>query len=61
MFFFLVALYTDHQAAFYETLNDLVALGVQNVWICEVGSLEMYGSFENFKTMVLNSKVCNII
>ena len=51
-----VAMYSNKLANF-ESDYDLVALGIQNVWICEVGSKEMHGSFENFTTFILNSSV----
>ena len=52
-----VAMYSDKLAGFETNDNDLVSHGVQNVWICEVGSKEIHGSFENFKAMVLTSSV----
>ena len=48
----------SHKLANFESDYDLVALGIQNVWICEVGSKEMHGSFENFTASILNSAVC---
>lgn len=51
-----VAMYSNKLANF-ESDYDLVALGIQNVWICEVGSKEMHGSFENFTTFILNSSI----
>ena len=36
---------------------DLIAPGIQNVWICQVGSKDVYGSFEGFKENILNSTV----
>ena len=56
LFYLLVAMYSNKLANF-ESDYDLVALGIQNVWICEVGSKEMHGSFENFTTFILNSSV----
>ena len=47
----------SNKLANFESDYDLVALGIQNVWICEVGSKEMHGSFENFTTFILNSSV----
>ena len=36
-------------------LRDLVAHGQQNVWICEVGSKRLNGSFEAFLQNILDS------
>ena len=47
----------SHKMANFESDYDLVALGIQNVWICEVGSKEVHGSFENFTSFILNSSV----
>jgi hypothetical protein len=40
-----------------RTGRDFVAPGVQNVWICEVGSETLNGSFADFSENLLASKV----
>ncbi len=37
--------------------TDLVAEGIENVWIAEVGSASLNGSFENFKQNLEDSTV----
>ena len=47
-----VGLYSHNPAQFFDTgdgeLRDFLAPGVQNVWICEVGSQSINGSFTSF-------------
>ena len=51
-------MYSDKSAEFLDDrMFDLVALGVQNVWICEVGSEAIDGSFEAFQQRLTASKV----
>ena len=51
-------MYSDKPAEFLDDrMFDLVALGVQNVWICEVGSEDTDGSFEAFQQRLTASKV----
>merc|ERR1719239_1870314 len=38
-------------------LRDIVANGVQNVWICEVGSSATNGSFEDFRERLVTSRI----
>jgi hypothetical protein len=48
----------------YDTLEifrDLVAPGPQNVWICEVGSSRLNGTFENFlQNIAASGKLDNV-
>ena len=56
--YFKVAMYSDKTAEFQEDrLFDLVAMGVQNVWICEVGSKATDSSFEAFMDRLISSQV----
>src|SRR5690606_33348477 len=37
--------------------NDLLANGHTNFWICEMGSKDQWGSFENFQKNISSAKV----
>ena len=51
-------MYTHHEASFNPDSDfDLVANGIQNVWICQMGSEATDGSFDQFKDNLLQSKV----
>ena len=51
-------MYTYHEASFNPASDfDLVANGIQNVWICQMGSEATDGSFDQFKDNLLQSKV----
>ena len=51
-------MYTHHEASFNPDSDfDLVANGIQNVWICQLGSGATDGSFDQFKDNLLQSKV----
>ena len=51
-------MYSDKAAEFQDDrLFDLVAMGVQNVWICEVGSKATDATFEEFQERLISSKV----
>lgn len=56
-----VALYSHHipqlKSDFRGVLCDVFAPGRQNVWICEVGSKEQWGSFANFIEAIRNAFV----
>ena len=53
-----VGMYSDKAAEFQDDrLFDLVAMGVQNVWICEVGSKATDANFEEFQNRLILSKV----
>lgn len=56
-----VGLFTNNEAIFVPedggVERDLVATGVQNVWICEVGSLQNNGTFEEFTASLRDSQV----
>lgn len=57
-----VGLFSYNEATFrtpgeWEEYRDLVAPGIQNVWICEVGSKAMNNSFEDFKARLKASTV----
>ena len=55
-----VGMFTYHEAKYNQDSDfDLVADGIQNVWICKVGSKSLDGSFEEFKNQLLESKVRN--
>ena len=55
---FKVGMYSDKAAEFQDDrLFDLVAMGVQNVWICEVGSKATDATFEEFQNRLILSKV----
>ena len=55
---FKVGMYSDKAAEFQDDrLFDLVAMGVQNVWICEVGSKATDANFEEFQNRLISSKV----
>ena len=41
--------------------RDLVAPGVQNVWICEVGSKRLNGSFEDFQQSIAASGLLTML
>ena len=57
-FSFQVGMFTYHEANYNSGSDfDLVANGIQNVWICKVGSKSTDGSFEEFKNQLLESKV----
>ena len=62
-FLFPVGLYSDNHAEFAADENsddyELVAHGIQNVWICEVGSAALNGSFEEFSQTLRTSQVFN--
>ncbi len=45
----------------FNLSRDLVAYGQQNVWICEVGSRRLNGSFEDFlQNIAASGKLINI-
>ena len=51
-------MYTYHEASFNPASDfDLVANGIQNVWICQMGSEATDGSFDQFKDNLLQSNV----
>lgn len=54
-----VALYSWKATYFIEeedgTVKELVAPGVQNVWICEVGSAALNGSFDTFRETIVGT------
>ena len=51
-------MYTHHEASFNPASDfDLVANGIQNVWICQMGSEATDGSFDQFKDNLLQSNV----
>ena len=56
-----VGLYTNNEAEFRAdpdgTARDLVAPGIQNVFICEVGSAQLNGTFEEFTAVLEDSQV----
>lgn len=60
-FFESVGLYTDKEASFLEDedgiARDLVSPGTQNVYICEVGSAHLNGTFQQFKDVLMGSQV----
>ncbi len=58
----LVGLYTANEASFSPnaSTSDLVSPGVHNIWICEVGSQTLNGTFEEFMTTLTDSTVNNI-
>ena len=50
-------MYSYQQAEFAEgSFYDLVAPGIQNVWICQVGSYDTDGTFDEFRNKLLASK-----
>ena len=52
-------MYSYHKAYYNAASdNDLVADGIQNVWICQVGSENNDGSFIQFIDKLTKSKVC---
>ncbi len=51
-----VGLFTWNPADFVDDA-DLVAQGVENVWIAEVGSSSLNGTFDEFKQTLGNSEV----
>ena len=54
---FPVGMYSYQLAEFAEGSSyDLVAPGIQNVWICQVGSYDTDGTFDDFKNKLLASK-----
>ena len=58
LFPYQVGMFTYHEAKYNSGSDfDLVADGIQNVWICKVGSESTDGSFEEFKNQLLESKV----
>ena len=60
LFPYQVGMFTYHEARYNQDTDfDLVADGIQNVWICKVGSKNLDGSFEEFKKQLLESKVLN--
>ena len=60
LFPYQVGMFTYHEARYNQDSHfDLVADGIQNVWICKVGSKNLDGSFEEFKKQLLESKVLN--
>ena len=59
---FSVGLYSYRPASFNATAPayedfELIAPGAENVWICEVGSAELNGSWVDFYTGLTNSTV----
>ena len=51
-------MYSYHNTSFNTgSDNDLVAEGIQNVWICQVGSENTDGSFAQFIDKLTKSKV----
>ena len=56
LFLNLVALYSEKKFELIDEV-ELKADGIQNVWICEVGSVQTHGTFDNFKETILNSSV----
>ena len=54
---FPVGMYSYQLAEFAEGSSyDLAAPGIQNVWICQVGSYDTDGTFDEFKNKLLASK-----
>ena len=56
-----VALYSHQPTVWSETEEfvdrEVIAAGDQNLWICHVGDMEQYGSFQRFSEAVLGSRV----
>ena len=51
-------MYSYHEATFsHEFEYDLIAKGIQNVWICQIGSENTDGSFNEFIDTLLQSEV----
>ncbi len=51
-----VALYShlDTEKGLYD---DIISLGLENVWICEFGSKALNVSYDNFKQNLMGSNV----
>jgi hypothetical protein len=51
-----VALYS-YEPTRWRSNHELRAFGKKNTWIVELGSIEDYGSFQNFTSSILSTKV----
>ncbi|MFW9937853.1 MAG: hypothetical protein ACFFD5_09395 [Candidatus Thorarchaeota archaeon] len=51
-----VALYSFEPTS-WKSNHELRAFGKKNTWIVELGSIEEYGSFQNFTSSILSSKI----
>ena len=47
--------------AYFAAPHDLVSPGVENVWITEVGSATLNGTFDSFKKILSDSLVTETI
>ncbi len=56
LFIFVVGIYS-HLEPEKGPDNDVVASGIENVWICEFGSKSLNSSYENFKQNLMGSNV----